>query len=136
MRKQINIKIKYKIILYIILYMNLMLYEQKYLKYKSKYLQLKKQIAGTLSLVTLNAVRTLLTANPEPPSLINDLRTIYRNAQVEDKLDLDETAGFVLFDLGLGYGTFEELLNHGLDVNSKQEFNDLLNVDAETDVEN
>jgi hypothetical protein len=64
------------------------------------------------------------------------LRTIYRNAQVEDKLDLDETAGFILFDLGLEYGTFEELLNHGLNENIKKEFNELLNADAETDEEN
>jgi len=136
MRKQINIKINYKNNISYYLYMSSILYEQKYLKYKSKYLQLKKQIAGTLSLVTLNTVRTLLTAKPESPTLINDLRTIYTNASVEDKLDLDETAGFILFDLGLEYGTFEELLNHGLNENIKNEFNELLNVDAETDEEN
>ena len=136
MRKQINIKINYKNNISYYLYMNSILYEQKYLKYKSKYLQLKKQIAGTLSLVTLNAVRKLLIAKPEPVTLINDLRTIYTNASVEDKLDLDETAGFILFDLGLEYGTFEELLNHGLNENIKKEFNELLNADAETDEEN
>ena len=112
-----------------------MLYKQKYLKYKSKYLELKKQIAGTLSLVTLKAIRALLTAEPESVTIIDELRTIYTNAPDEDKLDLDENAGFILVDLGLGYGTFEDLLNHGLNADIKKQFNELLNTDAETDVE-
>ena len=111
--------------------MNSILFKEKYMKYKSKYLQLKNQynfktnnqIAGTLSLVTLNAVRSLLIAKPESVTIIDELRTIYTNASYEDKLDLDETAGFILFDLGLDYGTFEQLLNHGLNENIKKIIN-------------